>query len=133
MPQPLCITLVVLNKCVLKIHTPVHDCVWYQPSSKALDFHKIMWLRIRVGVRSKVMHGGVIRALVLATVCDLLGVGFLGDLINRYRLYRPTDKQAPAGGEINTDRKSLRPRAETEALLLNFLSLCPSGVQTTGI
>ena len=55
----------------------MHHCVWYQPSSEALDFHQIMWR----GVRSKVVHGEVMEALVFATVCDLLSVRFLRDLI----------------------------------------------------
>lgn len=64
----------------------MHDCVWYQLSSQALDFRlsQDYVASIRVGVRSKVMHGGVMKALVLARVCDLLSLSFPGVLINCY-------------------------------------------------
>ncbi len=39
---------------------------------------------VGVGVRSEVMYLGVMKSLELATVCDLLSVDFLGDLINGY-------------------------------------------------
>ena len=66
--------------CVKNVHTCALLCVWYQPFRPSQDYVA----RIRVGVRSKVMHGGLMKALVLATVCDLFSVNFLGDLINRY-------------------------------------------------
>ena len=77
--------------------------------------------RIRVWVRSKVMNGGLMEALVLATVCDLLGVGFLWDLINRYCL--------PANKHL-LEEKSTHPRkalGPSWALEPNFLSPCSCG------
>lgn len=59
-------------------HSLVQDCVWHQPSREALDVLGIRW----IGVRSKVVYSGVTKSLLLATVCDLLSICFLWDLIN---------------------------------------------------
>lgn len=64
---------------VFKMYRLVYNLVRYDLCREALDFHKIMWQ-----VRSKVVHAGVMKALKLEAVCDLLSVGFLWDLINCY-------------------------------------------------
>lgn len=68
-----------LKQLCVYVQQILHKCT---VCGEALDFCKIMCQGLGWGVRSKVMHVGVMRALVLVTVYDLLSISFLGDLIN---------------------------------------------------
>lgn len=73
-----------------KVHD--HTCAWLCVVSTlkwGFRLSQDYVASVRVGVRSKVMHGGVMKALVLAADCDLLSASFPGDLINCYTGYPP--------------------------------------------